>query len=150
MCREILRLLRPRETVPSILEIDFERLRGLGVRAVLFDVDRTLKARGPTPLEPSVASLLERLRSAGFGVGILTNRRHDGDPFLDALGDRYPLCHTARKPWKRGFLSLLHELRASPTEAAMVGDRFLTDVLGANRLHIYSIRVLPVRKRRAP
>ncbi len=136
-------LLRPRETVPSILEIDFARLRRLGMTAVLFDLDKTLKERGPAGLEPAVLALLEHLDSIGFRVGILTNRRHDGDPLLNVLGDRYPLRHAARKPWKRGFLWLLRELGAAPHQAVMVGDRLLTDVLGANRLGIYSIRVRP-------
>ena len=140
-------LLRPRETVRSILEIDFERLLRQGMTTILFDLDQTLKERRVADMEPAVLALLERLDTIGLRVGILTNRRHNGDPLLDTLGDRYPLRHTARKPWKRGFLSLLQELGASPQQAVMVGDRLLTDVFGANRLGIYSIRVLPPRRR---
>ncbi len=140
-------LLRPRETVRSILEIDFERLVRQGMTTVLFDLDQTLKERKVRDMEPAVLALLEKLDAIGLRVGILTNRRHNGDPLLDALQDRYPLRHTARKPSKKGYLSLLEELGASPQQAVMVGDRLLTDVFGANRLGIYSIRVLPPRRR---
>ncbi|MCX6096004.1 MAG: HAD-IIIA family hydrolase [Candidatus Bipolaricaulota bacterium] len=147
--------LRPRKVVPSIFAIDFEELRRLGMRAVVFDLDRTLRDPGPNDVKPEVLSLLERLTERGFRVGILTNRRPlEEDPLHEALAKTYPLCHTARKPSKRGFLSLLRTLETPPERAVMVGDRLLTDVLGANRLGMYSIRIRPEmrtgRSRRRP
>jgi len=35
----------------------------------------------------------------------------------------------------------LDKLDALPKEAVMVGDRIFTDIFGANRLGIYSIRI---------
>jgi hypothetical protein len=134
---------RPREVASSIFAIDFERLFRRGMRTVLFDLDKTLKDRGPSEVEPSVLALLARLSEMGFRIGILTNRRPlAADPALDALVRRYPLHHTARKPSRKGFLALLQELGTSPREAVMVGDHLLTDIFGANRLGIYSIRIL--------
>jgi HAD superfamily phosphatase (TIGR01668 family) len=137
-----MKLFRPSETVSRIFEIDFARLYKLGKRAVIFDLDKTLGRRRPESLDPAVVRLLERLTDTGFRVGILTNRRRaDRDPFLRSLCQQYPLVHRAGKPSKRGFLELLKILNASPQEAVMVGDRFATDIFGANRLAIYSVRV---------
>ena len=137
-----MRLFRPSETVPSIFAIDFPRLYEQGKRAVLFDLDKTLGGRRPARLEPSVVALLERLTDMGFRIGVLTNRRRvEGDPVIAQLAARYPLCHRAGKPSKRGFLTLLSAMEIPPGQAVMVGDRFLTDIFGANRLGIYSIRV---------
>jgi hypothetical protein len=153
-----MRLLRPDETAASIFAVDYQRLYATGKRAILFDLDRTLGGHRPSRLEPEVFTLLEDLTEMGFRIGILTNRRlrggskslfgHctpsvKGDPVIDALARRYPLRHTAGKPGKRGFLALLAELDVPKERAVMIGDRILTDVFGANRLGIYSIRIKP-------
>ena len=137
-----MRLFRPRELVPSIFDIDFARLYREGKRVVLFDLDNTLGRRWPKRLDPDVVRLLEDLKHMGFQVGILTNRRKsNGDLVIEHLAQNYPLLHRAGKPSKKGFLQLLKEFDASPREAVMVGDRLLTDVFGANRLEIYSVRI---------
>lgn len=140
-----MKLLRPREIATSIFEIDFARLYDAGKRAVLFDLDNTLGKRRSKRLEPQVLALLDDLKAAGFRVGILTNRRlSGGDQVIDLLAQKYPLLHRARKPGKNGFLQLIEQLDVSPQAAVMVGDRLLTDIFGANRLGIYSIRICRV------
>ena len=141
-----MRLFRPNETVPSIFAIDFPRLYEQGKRAVIFDLDKTLGGRRPTYLEPRVIDFLKQLTDMGFRVGILTNRRRAGhDSVIEHLSKQYPLQHTARKPSKNGFLTLLSTMDVSPHQAVVVGDRRLTDIFGANRLAIHSIRVWPWR-----
>lgn len=141
-----MRLFRPNETAPSIFEIDFSRLYRQGKRAVIFDLDKTLGGRRPTYLEPRVIDFLKQLTDLGFRVGILTNRRRANHDFvIEHLSKQYPLQHTARKPFKMGFLALLTAMGVSPHQAVVVGDRRLTDIFGANRLAIHSIRVRPWR-----
>jgi hypothetical protein len=128
----------------SLFDIDFDRLLREGKQAVIFDLDRTLGCRRPRSLAHRVLALLEELEEKGFRIGILTNRRRaDGDPVIERLNHSYPLIHTAAKPRKSGFLDMLCELNVSPQQAVMVGDRLLTDILGANRVGIYSIKISP-------
>ena len=135
-------LLRPREEVRSILDIDYEKLYRIGKRALLFDLDNTLGGRRPAQLAPEVTDLLDDLRKTGFRIGILTNRRiGTKDPVIVQLAKKYPLRYRAGKPRKGGFLHILAQLGVSPDQAVMIGDRLFTDVLGANRLGIYSIRI---------
>lgn len=146
----ILRLLRPSETVDTVFDIDFERLLQVGRRAILFDLDNTLRKRWGPELFPGVEALLTGLRRSGFAVGILTNRRQvRRDPLLGTLARTFETEVHARKPRRGAFLALLGRLQASPAEAVMVGDRRLTDVLGANRLTIYTILVVHPRGRAA-
>ncbi len=135
-------LLSPRERARSIFEVDYERLYGLGKRAILFDLDNTLGKRRPDKLSPKVTELLERLTGIGFRIGILTNRRiGTKDPVIVELANKYPLRCRAGKPRRRGFRELLDQMGVSPKRAVMIGDRLFTDILGANRLGIYSIRI---------
>ena len=139
-----MKLLRPREVTASIFEVDYARLYSEGKRGILFDLDNTLGGRRPKRLEPEVLALLTELTGMGFCIGILTNRRRvNGDPVIEKLAQKYPLRHTAKKPSKRGFLALLVEIGTSRERAVMIGDRLLTDIIGANRLGIYSIRIRP-------
>jgi HAD superfamily phosphatase (TIGR01668 family) len=126
----------------SIFEVDYDRLYNLGKRAIIFDLDNTLGKRRPDKLSPKVTALFERLAQKGFLIGILTNRRiGTKDPVIVELANKYPLRCRAGKPRQKGFRQLLVELDVSPENAVMIGDRIFTDILGANRLGIYSIRI---------
>ncbi len=147
MCSRMTKLLRPCETVRSIFEVDYPRLYRAGKRAILFDLDNTLGGRRPRRLDPQVKELLEEITRMGFKVGILTNRRiGTNDPVIHSLGERYPVVVRAGKPRRRGFREILDRLDASPSEAVMIGDRLFTDVVGANRLGIHSIRIRSARR----
>ena len=134
-------------TVHRAVDIDYAALRERGVRALLFDLDRTLGPRKATSLPERARRLLESLASDGFRIGILSNRRRPGnDPVIEQLADRYALLHTAGKPRRRGYLALLERLEATPDEAVMIGDKWITDILGAKRLGMFAIRVRqPIR-----
>lgn len=139
--------LRPREVADSVFSVDYERLWSRGVRALLFDLDNTLGRRGTAALGKEAVDLLRRLVTRGFGVGILTNRKGGrSDALTAALGGEFLVLDVARKPHRAGFARALAELGEPPERAAMIGDRRLTDVLGANRSGIYSIRVKGFRR----
>jgi hypothetical protein len=132
-----MRRLRPNETVETVLDIDFEALRAQGKTALLFDWDNTLTKRRSCVLPQPSAALLSRLTDSGFRIGILTNRRAR----RTADGVSFPMIYHAGKPRGRSYRSLLTQLAASEHEAVMIGDRRLTDVLGGNRVGLYTILV---------
>jgi len=135
--------LKPDRTVGTILDIDYAALHGAGKRAILFDLDKTLGPRKAAALPVRTVRLLESLAEQGFRIGILTNRRRPrGDAVIDMLTERYALLHSAGKPRRRGYMSLLDRLGATPAEAVMIGDKLITDIAGAKRLGILAIRVL--------
>jgi len=134
--------LRSSEVVDSIYDIDFIALRACGIRTLLFDLDKTLGPRRAATLPERSFRLLESLEAQDFAIGILSNRRRPkNDPLIDALSEQFPLRHTAGKPRRGGYLALLERLTSRPEEAAMIGDKWSTDILGANRAGLYSIRV---------
>jgi len=144
-----LQLLRPTETSPTIFDIDFEELLRAGKRAILFDLDNTLRKRWAPTLLPGGEELLVRLRDMGFRLAVITNRKRIArDPLLRRLVSQMNVIYHAKKPNRGSFLSLLSRLRVQPEEAVMVGDRRLTDVLGANRLGIYAILLTHAGRKR--
>ncbi len=144
----MLRLLRASEVVRSVFDVDYERLWDRGVRALLFDLDNTLGRRGSKSLGDEARRLLADLGSRGFRIGILTNRkRRRTNELASQLAKEFTILDVARKPHRAGFARVLAELGQPSAAAAMIGDRRFTDILGANRSGIYSIRVKGFRRR---
>ena len=139
------RLLEPDGAAATIFEIDYDRLFADGKHVLLYDLDNTLSVGKPDRLTPRVEELLQELSSKGFRIGILSNRRWKIDAIVSSLSGRFPLHLRAGKPARRGFRGMLSDLGADPREAVMIGDRRLTDVLGARRSGIHSILVEKMR-----
>jgi hypothetical protein len=142
-----MRLFRANEVAASVFDVDYGRLWSMGVRALLFDLDNTLGKRGSKRLGADAFRLLDDLQARGFRIGILTNRKRGAANVLAAeLAQKYAVLDVARKPSRKGFSSVLSQLGASPSTSVMIGDRRLTDILGANRSGLYSIRVRGFRR----
>jgi len=131
----------------TAFDLDYARLWERGVRVLLFDLDNTLGRHGAQSLGDDALALLRRLTAQGFKVAILTNRKGGRTAALTAaLAGEFPVLGVARKPHRAGFARILAEVGDTAARAAMIGDRRLTDVLGANRSGIYSIRVKGFRR----
>jgi len=147
----IIRLLKPCEASETVFDVDYARLFALGKRAVLFDLDNTLRRKWAASLFPGVEGLLERLGKMGFRIGIITNRKCIAhDPLLHELTSQMNVACRARKPNRAGYLSLLSNLGVAVDAAVMVGDRRLTDILGANRLGMHTILLTHPRRNDNP
>lgn len=137
------RLFFPDERARSVMDVDYEELKKRGIKAVIFDLDNTIARWGDGGLEEDIMELFERISSMGLQVGVLSNsRRSKIESFIEDLP--FPHLFSANKPRKKGFRLILDELGVTGSEAAMVGDQLFTDVLGANRVDMYTIRVEPI------
>ncbi len=98
--------------------------------------------------EDDALSTLETLRERGYRIGLVSNTSDDKN--VQQLIDRWDLRRFfevivtsagcgIRKPDGRIFQLALDQLQVRPEETVMVGDTLEADVLGANRLGIYSV-----------
>lgn len=145
-CTRILRVLVPAEVQPSIFAVDFAALRARGIRGLIVDLDNTLVPwRHPAPT-PAVLEWLRRAEGAGLGVCIVSN---GGSRRVEAFARQAGVAYVggARKPRRHGFREAMARLGTSPAETAVVGDQLFTDVLGGNRLGLYTILVSPISPR---
>ena len=53
---------------------------------------------------------------------------------------------SARKPRRRAFREAMRIMNTRPETTAVIGDQIFTDVLGGNRLGLYTILVVPLSK----
>jgi len=136
------RWLRADETVDTVLDVDLDSLMVQGKRAILFDLDNTLEPGRPTVLRQTTRAFLDGVLARGFRIGVLSNRRGLTLESQQALRvEGVAMLFHAGKPRKTGYFRLLRGLDVPVDEAVFVGDRRLTDVLGACRVGLTSIRV---------
>jgi HAD superfamily phosphatase (TIGR01668 family) len=134
--------LRPTQAANSVLDLNLPQLFAVGKRVLIFDLDNTLCRRGARTLDPKVGQYVADVQEAGFRVGILTNRRRNADdPIVNDLRKIVPVITAAGKPRRRGYVQMLEQLDSTPAKSVMIGDKRWTDIWGASRMGIHSIRV---------
>ncbi len=119
-------------------------LQELGVRLLLCDLDYTLAPRSVAEPDGELHAWLEGCRKAGITVMILSNNRSSRrvETFCRELGIRY-VGH-AGKPSTRGYREAMALAGEDGQHTAMLGDKLLTDVLGAKRSGVLALMVEPL------
>lgn len=139
----MLEILRPRVQAESVLDLDLAELRNVGIRGIIFDLDNTLVEWKQDTLDPEIMLLINRFKSQGFKMCILSNGlAHRVETIANTLG--IPYVSRAVKPRKSPFKKALELLGTSHEETAVVGDQLFTDILGGNRMELYTIWTPPL------
>ncbi len=142
---ELFKRLYPTEYVSSIYHIDISRLWDEGKRAIITDLDNTLVKWNAPSATPKLVSWLKMVQDTGFKVCILSNNdRLRVTEFAKPLG--LNALDMARKPRHQGFERALHLLQVSAKETVMIGDQVFTDILGGNRMGMYTVLVVPIHE----
>lgn len=122
----------------SIFEIDYDRLKKLGIRGILIDIDNTLvPMHTKVPTEDS-ANWARRMVESGFKVCILSNANHERTAlFKDILS--VTGVGMAFKPRKKGYMKALQVLSLESEQCVMIGDQLLTDIKGGNKMKMMTV-----------
>lgn len=136
-------LLCPHWVFDDYSAVTPELLRSLGVRLLLTDLDYTLAPKRQREPDEAVRAWIGTLRAAGIELVILSNNRNPlrVRRFCAPLGVRF-VGH-AEKPARHGYRKAMALYGARPEETAMLGDKLLTDTLGARRSGITALMVEP-------
>lgn len=136
-------ILRPEWVFDDYTDISVTFLREMGVRLLLTDLDFTLAPKKVRDPDETVRRWLEELRAEGIDVVILSNNRN---PFrvkrfceplkIDFIGH-------AGKPRRKSYRRAMEKFGVSEKETAMLGDKLLTDTLGAHLSGIPMLMVEP-------
>lgn len=145
--RGLLALCPHRYCRSGVTDVAIEELREAGIEAVLLDLDNTLVGWRSHEVPEPVLEWVTALKSAGFKLCLVSNTRYGRRlrALSEALG--VPYVRRAWKPRRRGFQAALSELGVDPTRTAMIGDQMFTDVLGGNRVGLYTVMVRPLARR---
>lgn len=138
-----MRLLCPNEIHRSVLEIDLDSLAAKGLKGLLIDIDNTLVPWNKEQMTEEFLSWIKTAKDKRFRVCLVSNG-------LPARVARFaemidvPGVSRALKPRRGPFIKGLSLLGLKAGQVAMIGDQLFTDVLGGNRLGLYTILIDPL------
>ena len=130
----------------GVTEIQIAELKEQGIEGILLDLDNTLTGWQSSEVPQPIIDWLAALKEAGFKLCLLSNTRH-GERLVQLSKDLdIGYVRRAFKPRKKGFLNAMKELGTEPSKTIMIGDQMFTDIIGGNRVGIYTIMVKPMSK----
>jgi len=136
----------PDRYVKSILEIDTGLLQARGIKGVIVDMDNTIIPYHQRQIDARVQEWMEQMKEQGFKLCIVSNNTAvQGEELARQLD--IPAVWYAVKPRRRAFRKALHQMGLSAGKVAVVGDQVFTDVLGGNRLGMYTVLVVPLSQK---
>ncbi len=135
--------LRPKLYVDSIYEIKFEKLKNIGIKGIIIDLDNTITEWDNPCLPDTACAWFKKMKDAGLKACIASNNSESRVvKAVERLG--IPYVAKAKKPRRGAFRKAMEMMVTKPAETAVVGDQIFTDVLGGNRLNLFTILVVPI------
>lgn len=142
----MLKKLVPQLRVNTIYDIDLNDLWKQGKRGIITDLDNTLVGAKAPLATPELIDWLKVVGQIGFQVVIVSNNNKPRvSKFAEPLS--LPFIYRAKKPTSAAFQKAMHLMKLGPEETVVIGDQMMTDVLGGNRMGLYTILVLPIARR---
>ena len=138
--------LYPNKYMKSVKEITIDFLKQNNINALILDVDNTI-LDFDRKLPDGVKEWCEDLKKQDIKFCIVSNTNKVDKVKFAANELNIPYFYFAKKPMKSGFKKAVKLLGESPENVASVGDQIFTDVIGANRMKMFSILVEPISKK---
>jgi HAD superfamily phosphatase (TIGR01668 family) len=136
--------LRPDYCFSRAEDIAVDWLQARGIRGVLLDIDNTITRWERRSVPDGELAWLHGLRDNGFGIRFLSN----GLPHkLAAVTAQCGVDHVRGRPMKPlpvAFQRGIQELGLPAGQVLMIGDSVFTDIVGANRVGLWTCLVDPL------
>ena len=128
-------------------EISPDFLQGLGIRAILSDIDNTLAPYEQAEPDARLQNWISALSDAGISIALVSNNgRERVELFNRSLG--VPVYWKCGKPFTKNMVIAMNNLGGTPETTVMIGDQLLTDALAAHNMGIRCLIVPPIRDKR--
>ena len=137
----------------SIWEIDFNRLKEKGISNLIIDVDNTIAIKGELAPVNEARQVLKKLLEDrnNWNICLVSNivmgkKREDR---VKKIAESLKVPYVAAwlfemKPGPKPFLKALEILGSTAENTAVIGDQMFTDVVGGNRLGLFTVMVKPL------
>ena len=134
---------QPCHVVRRVHDVDYAMLMARGIRGVMLDLDNTLVPCRRQDIFPGVEAWIAGLWEAGLRACLVTNAQAIGRvrPVAERLG--IPWVTHAYKPFSHGFRRAMRLMGTTPQTSAMIGDLISMDIVGGNRLGLYTVLIAP-------
>ena len=130
----------------NVKEITIKLLKENNIKGLLLDVDNTLIDFNHKILE-GAKEWCEDLKKQGIKLCILSNTNKIEKVKKVAKELELEYINFAKKPSKSGFIKTMELLDLKAENMAIAGDQVMTDVLGGNRMKMFTILTKPLDKK---
>lgn len=138
--------LYPKYYFKKITDIDIEFLTKNNIKGLILDVDNTLIDFDLNIIE-GAKEWCNSLKQYDIKFVIVSNTHKKSKVEMVANLLNIDYVYKAWKPLKRGLKRGKQILNLDYENIATVGDQIFTDVIGGNRLNMFSILVEPIAKK---
>jgi uncharacterized protein len=140
-------LFRPTFQANSLDSISVEKLKRDGISGLIIDLDNTMTPWNDLEVGPKVTQWFQKVEAAGIRSCVVSNNKHKQRVAVVAERLGIPFVFRATKPRRKAFRAGMEILGTGIPNTAVIGDQLFTDILGGNRLGLYTILVLPISDR---
>ena len=137
--------IEPSYNIDSIYDIDILSLKENGIKALFFDLDSTLMKSKSGKFSFETLQFLNDLKTK-FHLAIISNNPNDDYINLAKSQTDIKIYHKAHKPNPKVLLQACKDFNIEPYQAAMVGDRPLSDILAGKNANMTTILVDSISK----
>lgn len=129
----------------SVYSLDIEELKLLNIKLAFIDLDNTLAQYDLLSPEKRTYELIKKYKDNGIEVVILSNNREKRvSHFVSKLKVKYiSSCH---KPFKSKIKKYIISNCIETSNAIIIGDQLLTDVMLAHALNMKCVLTEPISK----
>lgn len=129
----------------TIADIDYGKLKSLGIKCIIFDLDNTIALINEEKISASTKKMFEKLREDFIVVIVSNNFEKRISSICNPIDT--PYVSFAMKPFSFGFKKVQKDFNLEKEEMCIIGDQLMTDILGGNRFGIYTILVDPMAQK---
>ena len=120
--------IKPDYNLKNVYDIDFEELKRQGIKCIMFDLDSTVMMSKSANFLPETIQWFNTFIN-DFEVAIISNNKKS--EYIQKVSQLAPcrVIGRANKPNPKIARDYLDSVGIKPSEAIMIGDRPLTDIL---------------------
>lgn len=130
---------------PSVFEVDLDKLKSLGIKGIVLDLDNTIVPGKKSQVPPEVQAWIDKAKEKGFRLCIFSNTLKMRRLWKLSREMGIPYVRGRFKPRRGGLMKALNFMGLEPRESVIIGDRLFTDIWGGNRTGMWTILVDPLR-----
>lgn len=136
----------PKMYKKNIFDVNYEKLKKNGIKCILFDLDNTLLTVNSNKIDKKIGNFINKLKK-DFSIYVISNNSNKKRLEIVTNTLDIPYIYFALKPLSFGFKKIIKKYGYKPNEMCIIGDQIVTDVLGGNRIGIFTILIEPLESK---
>lgn len=130
---------KPTKYYKNIYEINYKKLKKIGIKCLIFDLDNTLGLIKDKSCPQKTIDLLSKLKEDFIVVVCTNNTKRRLSSYLEKLNvEGYPWSF---KPTSIGLKKIKEKYDLKKSQMCIIGDQLLTDIFSGKNYNIMTILV---------